>query len=651
MSTDVPLMDFNSSHRQVATFFLGFVFISSIHFAIHVPISILSRLRNLLLGHRPSPLDSPIDEKVNTWLGSSASSVSSFPPRPITNNLVLGLTLCFAMASVAEFGSLLVFDRQHGLAGCAFLVAWSGMAGQSAKLLGLLKLSLDLKKMGVKRWETYAFWAWLAMALIIMFVSNAISVGAIHPIRGSRNANNALCLRDRHVAVSVLSTVVDVIMEVYCFIRISYLVVPAFLSPQHKVEAFLDVRVARALTLLMLDIATAAPSAMFFDVLADTLPYSIVALLVLSAFNHRSPETTLATTASIPLTRAESHRSRSTIEITKMPSTRSLRQTRVSHPFAASALSDPSPETEDWPASAAAATLAVPEPVMSPGRRRSKQRRSSLLSESDSDIARSVKGAVVGFAFRDVVGNGQGHGQRRGKQVEKSFLPPIPTRTARAELVPPPASSKAVRSPTPQIEVTRTSPVSSTDSDDRSPNISSRPSLSISMPDPSHNPSVKTTSSSTSSGASAKSSMHLTPSTHGPPSFLPSRRTSSSMESEYPAESRRTSGVSNSNSSDASLVPVPMLLLPPADDDLSIVYEASHEDSDSVGLPPSRAARPTTFGRDAFVSMDSAGQTEREFGEDMFIEGGIGRHIPSPLGVPEDVVERHGAGSGSSGSP
>jgi hypothetical protein len=47
----------------------------------------------------------------------------------------------------------------------AFLVAWSGMAGQSAKLLGLLKLSLDLKRMGVKRWETFAFWAWLFVGL------------------------------------------------------------------------------------------------------------------------------------------------------------------------------------------------------------------------------------------------------------------------------------------------------------------------------------------------------------------------------------------------------------------------------------------------------------------------------------------------------
>lgn len=451
--------------------------------------------------------------------------------------------------------------------------------------------------------------------------------------------------------MSILSTVVDVILEVYCFLRISYLVVPTFLSPHHKIEAFLDVRVFRALTLLMLDIATAAPSAMFFGVLADTLPYSIVTLLVLIAFNHRSPETNVATTASIPPTRAESHRSRSTIEITKMPSTRSLRQLRVSHPFAASALSDPTPETEDWPASAAAA-LTVPEPILSPGPRRSKQRRSSLLSESDSDIARSVKGAVVGFAFRDVVGNGQGHGRGKGKHVENSFLPPMPTRTARAELLPPPASSRAVRSPSPQIEITRASASTPSTDSNMSPNISSRPSLSISMPDPSRNASVKTTtSSSNSSGASAKSSLHLTPSTHAPPSFLPSRRTSSSVESEYPPESRRTSGVSNSNSSDASLVPVPMLHLPPADDDLSIVYEASHEDSDSVGLPPSRAARPTTFGRDAFVSMDSAGQTEREFGEDMFIEGGIGRHIPTPTGVPEDVVERHGAGSGSSGSP
>lgn len=47
----------------------------------------------------------------------------------------------------------------------AFLVAWGGMAAQAARLLGLLKLSLDLKKMGVRRWESLVFWALLTVAL------------------------------------------------------------------------------------------------------------------------------------------------------------------------------------------------------------------------------------------------------------------------------------------------------------------------------------------------------------------------------------------------------------------------------------------------------------------------------------------------------
>lgn len=47
----------------------------------------------------------------------------------------------------------------------AFLVAWGGIAAQSARLLGLLKLSLDLKRLGVSRWETLVFWGWLLVAL------------------------------------------------------------------------------------------------------------------------------------------------------------------------------------------------------------------------------------------------------------------------------------------------------------------------------------------------------------------------------------------------------------------------------------------------------------------------------------------------------
>ena len=35
----------------------------------------------------------------------------------------------------------------------AFVVAWGGMAAQSARLIGLLILSFELRQLGISRWE------------------------------------------------------------------------------------------------------------------------------------------------------------------------------------------------------------------------------------------------------------------------------------------------------------------------------------------------------------------------------------------------------------------------------------------------------------------------------------------------------------------
>ncbi|KAF8517761.1 hypothetical protein JB92DRAFT_2904481 [Gautieria morchelliformis] len=558
------------------------------------------------------------------------------------------------MASVADFGTLLEFDKDDGLAGCAFLVAWGGMAAQSARLLGLIKLNLDLRKLGVPRWETFVFWGWLFIALVVMFASNAISIGTLRRLPAT---NWALCYRKHYLPTAVVSSAVNILLEVYSFFRIYYLIVPPFLSARHKFDALLDVRVSRALSLLILDLVTAVPSAHFFNILADFVPGSLAALIVLAAFNQKSPNVSIASTASIPGTRPESLHSRSTIEIKKMPSTRSLAdpRQRISHPFAASALQDLSPETEDWPESASPSDLekqyvSFPELVLTPQAKRQTWRTSdqSGVSESDSDVARSVKGAVVGFAFKDVAG------QPTRRQRERSFLPTMPSMAegpvpVRVELprttplrvprpiVPNPAQhleaiERASRRPRPlpvipaaappvlEIAVTSASPVAP--QEPQSLSNSSKPSISISVPG--------SNVSTVGSNESTKSSLHLTPST--PARSHPSpHRVSGSSESDWRTDTRPNSYGSHPSSDEAPSIQLQRhsgtsSRLPPADDDLSIVYEASHEDSDSV--PPSRPHRPT-------------------FGEHMFVEGGIGRPISTPVGVPEDVQE----GGQSNGSP
>jgi len=654
------------SYHQVATFFLGFVFISCIHFTFHIPLAAARRLRLHLLGRQATPGGSGLeanrpldDDKVRRWLGSNrshpATTSSSFHPN--TNHLALTLTLCFAMASLADFGSLLAFDQNDGLVSCAFLVAWGGMAAQSARLLGLLKLSLDLRRLGVPRWETFLYWVCLVGAVAPMFASNAIGIGVIRPLPGGRWA---LCYQKHFLPTAVLSSVINIVLELYSIIRIYNLIVPDFLLPRHKFDALLDVRMSRALSLLTLDLVTAVPAAHSFNVLANFIPSSLGALIVLAAFNHKSPNVRLTSTASIPGTRPESLHSRSTIEIKKMPSSRSLtnHRQRVSHPFAASALLDQSPETEDWPESASPhdpekAYISYPEAAANPRPKLQTWRNSdqSITSESDSEVARSVKGAVVGFAFKDVVGSSR-------RRHDRSFLPATPENllpTARAGVLPlstpfrvprpilaPQAlqvemlerasrferdrpssavpSSTSLLSP-PQIAITVATPGFSPSSS----NSSSRPSISISVP---------SNVGSNGSNDSTKSSLHLTPST--PVQSQPSRRASS--ESDWRYDIRHDARHDSLSSQPSSGEEAPSLQLqrnsggsgrlPPADDDLSIVYEASHEDSDSV--PPSRAYRPT-------------------FGEHMFVEGGIGRPISTPVGVPEDVQE--GGQSNSNGSP
>jgi hypothetical protein len=69
------------------------------------------------------------------------------------------------------------------------------MAAQSARLVGLLILSFELRQLGIGRWESIVFWIWLGVGIgtiiesrysqqlilclraVFVFVTNAISTG------------------------------------------------------------------------------------------------------------------------------------------------------------------------------------------------------------------------------------------------------------------------------------------------------------------------------------------------------------------------------------------------------------------------------------------------------------------------------------------
>lgn len=70
-------------------------------------------------------------------------------------------------------------------------------------------------------------------------------------------------------------------MELYCLGRFIFLLCPGFLRLKHKVDALKDMRLAKSISLLALDILTIVPSAISTTVLGDYIPFSIGACLVL----------------------------------------------------------------------------------------------------------------------------------------------------------------------------------------------------------------------------------------------------------------------------------------------------------------------------------------------------------------------------------
>jgi hypothetical protein len=70
-------------------------------------------------------------------------------------------------------------------------------------------------------------------------------------------------------------------LEMYVTVRLVFLLVPAFLQKKDKIHALLDIRIARSLSFLLMDLLTMVPRAQFISIPADFIPFSISALIVL----------------------------------------------------------------------------------------------------------------------------------------------------------------------------------------------------------------------------------------------------------------------------------------------------------------------------------------------------------------------------------
>ncbi|TDL29736.1 hypothetical protein BD410DRAFT_780218 [Rickenella mellea] len=361
--------------RQICSFFIGWLFFSSFRSLYHSPFTqyIASRLTLLtvrLFGSKTSNANlpeypaleaqdspvTPLEKKARRWVDDMASDII-FPKNDYPA-LVFTLTLLFGLASIAQFASLLSFSPNSSAAqaACAFVVAWGGMSSRTARLVGLLILGFELKNLGVKLWEKLTLWAAIALGTALVFVSSAIAPGTLREV--SIPTVIALCYRRHFLPIALATSVLSIVLDLYCLIRILVLIIPPFLRLRHKIDALKDIRIARAASLLVLDLLTIAPDSVQINILADFIPQSIGALLVIAAYNHRiaAPCVTISV-PSIHRTNPPSVVSlRPTISISAHAGRRLARpqsaysgNSRGDHPFSAGALlRDSTIPTDEW---------------------------------------------------------------------------------------------------------------------------------------------------------------------------------------------------------------------------------------------------------------------------------------------------------------
>jgi len=279
---------------QTASFFLGWVFIASVYYV--ASSSLLRSCFRILFRRRFAATVPDIERSVSGKSSANPDEDSTLTSKTQNTTLVFTLSLCFAFASVASFISLLSFPVD-GSTGCAFVVAWAGVATQSAKLVGLLVVIFELRSMRISRWEIVAFIGFLLVGLACSFVNYAIGTGTL---RVSASLGISFCERKHYLPASLTSSLIYIILEVYAIGRLGSFVAPSFFTIWHQIALLQDIRVLRPVSLLLLDLLTIVPSAVFTNILGDFLPFSLGSLVVLLTFNYARRSSDRLTFDSIP---------------------------------------------------------------------------------------------------------------------------------------------------------------------------------------------------------------------------------------------------------------------------------------------------------------------------------------------------------------
>ncbi|KAK7061759.1 hypothetical protein R3P38DRAFT_2831400 [Favolaschia claudopus] len=340
-------------HRQVSTFALGWVFLTSL--SCIVSSVLVQRLFGLIRGASSRSQDAErsfLSEKLSIRSLDTANRADL--RNGYSNTALFALPLCFLFASVAQFASLLAFPL-NGDAACAFVVAWGGMAAQSGRLVGALIVVFELRKMGIgARWEFWGAIVWLIIGIAFIFLNNAVSVGVLTPFKP---LGVAYCDRKHFLPASLVSSIMYFSLEVYAVARMMLL-----LSSNSQMRHVIgDNRVVRPFALIFLELLTLVPNAVFTNILAEFIPFSVGAVVVLLAFNYRpaprsepsSPRMSSLSYVTYPSVQnirpvdfRQSVRFSQPISI-QSPSPAVISASTRRHPYSASALNDPDLQSDE----------------------------------------------------------------------------------------------------------------------------------------------------------------------------------------------------------------------------------------------------------------------------------------------------------------
>ncbi|KAG8907017.1 hypothetical protein FRB99_005537 [Tulasnella sp. 403] len=270
--------------RPISCFVLGSLFITSLrYFALSLFRSYKSRAK---LHQRPITIvrlddvavsdayDATVQEK------PAAAAVSSTNPDRsalFANSVVTVLTLCYAMASLCQFISLLTFRTTGDTITCAFFVASGGLSAQAGGILGLYRLSLDLQSLRVRRWERWIFLLLVGVGSVTMCVEEGFSSGTTHIIAG---LPFALCYRKHFVLLSAVNSAINILCSIYASARLFAFLAPEDLTWSSAFATVCDIRVARAVSLLLLNTITFIPAMTGPNIASDVIPFALGALIV-----------------------------------------------------------------------------------------------------------------------------------------------------------------------------------------------------------------------------------------------------------------------------------------------------------------------------------------------------------------------------------